>query len=96
MDVQMEKSVSVTSLAGNLHDCDKCLEPGRTYRTQDQQRGQGELKKALPANFVLIKAGNFSPSESALNDLKERRQIFVRIMVDVGKENIGVKVCNNL
>ena len=68
---------------------------GRTYGTLDQ-RGQGELKKALPANFVKINAGHFSPSESGLNDLKERRQIFVRIMVDVGKENIGVKVCNNL
>ena len=64
---------------------------GRTYGTLDQ-RGQGELKKALPANFVKINAGHFSPSESGLN---ERRQIFVRIMV-VGKENIGVKVCNNL
>ena len=94
MNVQMEKSVSVTSLAGNLHDCDKCLEPGQDLRTQGQG-GQADLKKALPANFVKINAGYFFPSESGLNDLKERRQIFVRIMV-VGKENIGVKVCNNL
>ena len=40
---------------------------GRTYGTLDQ-RGQGELKKALPANFVKINAGHFSPSESGLND----------------------------
>ena len=67
---------------------------GRTYGTSGQ-RGQADLKKALPANFVKIIAGYFFPSESGLNDLKERRQIFVRIMV-VGRENIGVKVCNNL
>ena len=67
---------------------------GRTYGTSGQA-GQGDLKKALPAYFVNTKAGHFFPSESGLNDLKERRQIFVRIMV-VGKENIGVKVCNNL
>ena len=67
---------------------------GRTYGTSGQA-GQGDLKKALPANFVKINAGYFFPNESGLNDLKKRRQIFVRIMV-VGNENIGVKVCNNL
>ena len=65
---------------------------GRTYGTSGQT-GQKDLKKHF--RHILSTFGHFFPGESGLNDVKERRQIFVRIMV-VGKENIGVKVCNNL
>ena len=94
MNVQMEKSVSVTSLAGNLHDCDKCLEPGQDLRDIGPGRSR-RSQKSTSGIFCQHKNWPLFPSESGLNDLKERRQIFVRIMV-VGKENIGVKVCNNL
>ena len=45
MNVQMEKSVSVTSLAGNLHDCDKCLEPGQDLRDIGPERPSRSEKK---------------------------------------------------
>ena len=45
MNVQIEKFVSVTSLAGNLHDCDKYLEPGQDLQNIGPSNRSRRTKK---------------------------------------------------
>ena len=60
MNVQMEKSVSVTSLAGNLHDCDKYFEPGQdlrdigTGRSRRSQKSTSGIFCQLLATFFPV------------------------------------------
>ena len=60
MNVQMGKSVSVTSLAGNLHDCDKYFEPGQdlrdigTGRSRRSQKSTSGIFCQLLATFFPV------------------------------------------
>ena len=55
MNVQMEKIVSVTSLAGNLHYCDKWLEPGQDLQNIGPSNRSRRTQTSTSCKFCPLK-----------------------------------------